>query len=94
MKDRSVYEIVTERVVALLEKGIVPWQKPWASSSGDCIPRNLVSRKPYRGLNVFLLHSMGYESPYWLTVKQAQELGGHVRKGEKACIVEVARSGG
>ena len=81
----TVYQVITDRVMALLEKGVVPWQKPWASA--QAMPRNLVSRKPYRGVNVFLLHAMSYESPFWLTFKQAQELGGHVRKGEKSCPV-------
>ena len=81
----SVYEQITERVMALLEKGTVPWRKPWNAQSG--LPRNLLSKKPYRGINVFLLHAMNYESPFWLTFRQAQELGGRVRKGEKACPV-------
>ncbi len=51
------------------------------------LPQNLVSRKPYRGVNVFMLHAMSYESPYWLTFKQAQAMGGNVRKGEHACPV-------
>jgi antirestriction protein ArdC len=84
-KRGSVYEEITERIVALLEKGTVPWRKPWKAQSG--LPRNLVSKKPYRGINVWLLHAMHYESPYWLTFHQAQELGGSVRKGEKACPV-------
>lgn len=87
MKDGNVYEIVTERIVALLEQGTIPWQKPWATNGEDCLPRNLVSKKAYRGVNVFLLHAMSYSSPFWLTYKQAQELGGNVRKGEKSCPV-------
>ena len=79
----SVYEIITERIIAMLEKGTVPWRKPWQAKAG--FPRNLVSGKPYRGINIFLLHAMNYESPFWLTFKQAQQLGGSVRKGEKAC---------
>ena len=51
------------------------------------LPQNLVSRKPYRGVNVFMLHAMSYESPFWLTFKQAKEMGGNVRKGEHACPV-------
>src|SRR5262245_50938590 len=84
MKD-SVYQVITDRVMALREQGTVPWQKPW--SGQEQAPRNLVSRKAYRGVNVFLLHALGYESPFWLSFKQAQELGGHVRKGEKSCPV-------
>ena len=88
VKDGNVYSVITERICALLEKGTIPWQKPWTTASaGDAMPRNLVSRKPYRGVNVFLLHAMNYASPYWLTFKQAQALGGNVRKGEKATPV-------
>jgi len=81
----SVYDRITERVMDLLNQGTVPWHKPWNVKRG--FPRNLVSGKAYRGINVFLLHSMHYESPFWLTFKQAQELGANVRKGEKACPV-------
>lgn len=84
MKD-AVFQLVTERILALLEKGFVPWHKPW--HGGAMLPRNLVSKREYRGVNVFLLHAMAYESPFWLTYKQAAELGGHVRKGERACPV-------
>jgi antirestriction protein ArdC len=84
-KRGSVYDQITERIIAMLEKGTVPWRKPWQAKAG--FPRNLVSGKPYRGINVFLLHAMSYESPFWLTFKQAKELGGTVRRGEKSCPV-------
>lgn len=80
-----VHQIITDRIIELLKKGTVPWQKPW--QGGEQLPRNLVSKKPYRGVNVFLLHAMSYESPYWLTYKQAQELGGNVKHGEHATPV-------
>lgn len=79
------HDRITERIVAILEQGTVPWHKPWSVSTG--LPRNLVSQKPYRGINVFLLMSMGYESPHWLTFRQAVQLGGTVKKGEKSCPV-------
>jgi antirestriction protein ArdC len=81
----AVYSIITDRVVSLLERGVVPWRRPWAGPEG--MPRNLVSDREYRGVNVFLLASAGYVSPHWLTFKQAQERGGSVRKGEKAMPV-------
>ncbi len=81
----DVYGIVTERIIGLLEQGVVPWQKPWRG--GEMAPRNLVSRKEYRGVNVFLLHAMGYQSPFWLTYRQAKELAGNVRQGERATPV-------
>jgi antirestriction protein ArdC len=80
-----VYQQITERIITLLAQGTVPWQKPWKARTG--LPRNLVSQKPYRGINVFLLLAMSYESPFWLTFRQALQLGGTVRKGEKSCPV-------
>jgi antirestriction protein ArdC len=74
----SVYSIVTEQILKQLESGVAPWHRPWTTR----IPKNLVSGRAYRGINVFLLASNGYGSPYWLTYKQATERGGHVRKGE------------
>jgi len=84
MKD-GVYQVITDRVIALLQQGTIPWHQPWHTNHQP--PANLISKKAYRGVNVFLLNSMSYTSPHWLTFKQAQELGGNVRKGEKACPV-------
>src|SRR6266498_3995423 len=81
----DAYQVITDRVITLLEQGVIPWQKPW--QSGDLMPRNLISKREYRGVNVFLLHAMSYESPFWLTFNQAKELGSTVRRGEKACPV-------
>ncbi len=80
----DVYAIVTEKIVNLLEQGIVPWRRPWVSTG---LPRNLVSKKPYRGVNLFLLSATKYVSPFWVTMRQANELGGSVRKGEHSQIV-------
>jgi antirestriction protein ArdC len=84
-KKVDVYEIVTERILAELEKGNVPWRRTW--SGGYEAPKNLKSRKAYRGINVFLLGLAGYASPWWLTFNQARDLGGSVRKGEKGSRV-------
>ena len=81
----QAYDRITERIIALLEQGTVPWHKPWKVRAEW--PRNLVTKKPYRGINVFLLATMNYESPWWLTFRQACQLGAWVRKGEKACMV-------
>jgi antirestriction protein ArdC len=74
----KVYEIITEKIIEKLEKGEVPWHQPWIGG----YPKNLISKKEYRGINVFLLGCQKYSSPYWVSYKQAQELGGNVRKGE------------
>jgi antirestriction protein ArdC len=68
-----------------MSASVVPWHKPWKASTG--LPRNLITNQPYRGINVFLLMSMSYESPHWLTFRQAIQLGGSVKKGEKACPI-------
>jgi antirestriction protein ArdC len=80
----DVYAIVTEKIIGLLEQGVVTWRRPWTSIG---LPRNLVSKKPYRGVNVFLLSASKYVSPFWLTYRQANELGGHVRKGEESTLI-------
>lgn len=60
---KDVYQVITDRILDLLQKGVVPWQKPWASNRQDYVPRNLASGKAYRGVNVFLLHAMNFGSP-------------------------------
>jgi len=79
----KVYEIITDRIIQELEKGIVPWRKPFTGLK----PANLISRKPYRGVNALLLGLMPYEKPFYLTYKQAIESGGNVRKGEHGHMV-------
>lgn len=79
----DVYQIVTEKITAQLEKGIVPWQRPWDASVGQ--PRNLDGRH-YRGINVLLLGLSGYDDPRWGTYKAISEKGGKVIKGEKGSI--------
>jgi len=83
----NVYQVITDRIISQLEQGVIPWHRPWASRGDAGIPRNLRTLKPYRGINVWLLMSAGFSSPYFLTYKQAQELGGNVRKGEKGLPV-------
>jgi antirestriction protein ArdC len=79
----TVPQIITENVIKQLEQGVAPWRKPWSTS----MPRNLISKRPYRGLNVFMLATQGYSSPYWLTFNQAKQLGAHVQQGEKSSLV-------
>jgi antirestriction protein ArdC len=75
----SVYEEVTHSVLADLENNTPPWIKNWQPH----LPHNLVSKREYRGVNVFLLWSRGFTSPSWLTSRQARALGGHIKKGSK-----------
>ncbi|MDF7827045.1 zincin-like metallopeptidase domain-containing protein, partial [Pontiellaceae bacterium B12227] len=78
--------MITDRIISRInETQELPWKKPWTSMS--LMPRNLVTKKNYRGVNVFLLHMLGYSSPYFLSFKQVTAMGGKVRKGEKSCPV-------
>jgi antirestriction protein ArdC len=79
----NVYEIVTSQIIESLESGVVPWRKPWSSA----MPCNLVSQKAYRGMNVFMLATAGFESKYWLTLNQANSLGGRIKAGSKSNLV-------
>lgn len=81
---RDLYQQVTDKIVAQIEAGALPWVKGW-STSGSMIPMNAVSERPYSGINVLLYWASlecGWSRPRFLTYKQATEAGGHVRKGE------------
>src|SRR5688500_5696881 len=80
----DVYQIVTDRIIELLEKGTVPWQKPWTDVG---IPMNAVSKRPYRGINLWLLLSLDYERNLFLTWDQIKKHGGSVNRNEKGQIV-------
>jgi len=73
------YDVITNRILALLEQGTVPWHRPWDSAMG--LPRNLVSQRAYRGINVWLLTATASPSPFWATFHQVTAAGGSVRKG-------------
>ena len=81
---------LTDTIVSALESGTVPWRKPW-TGIGIGGHLSVATGKPYRGINQLTLAlraaSEGYFSPYWLTYRQAQELGGNVRKGSKGTHV-------
>ena len=81
----DIYQQVTDRIISQLEQGVVPWKSPYFSKVG--FPRNFSSGKAYQGINVFLLGSLRFTSPYFLTFIQAKELGGHIRKGEHGSFV-------
>ena len=80
----DVFTIINNRIIELLEKGTVPWKQPWKSAGP---PRNMISGRSYRGLNILLLASLNYTSNLFLTLKQVNELGGRVKKGEHSSPV-------
>jgi antirestriction protein ArdC len=93
---QDIYEKITNQIVAELEKGVRPWNKPWkADHAAGWISRPLrANGAAYRGINVVVLWTeavrKGFATPIWMTFKQAQELGAHVRKGEQGSPVVYA----
>src|SRR5512132_1269624 len=83
---RDIYRESTEAVLAALERGTIPWRQPWSAQQG-IPPRNAASGRPYRGLNFLHLALAGYESPWWLTFKQAKDRGACVRRGSHAMTI-------
>src|SRR5260221_2036291 len=81
----DVYQEVTDRTLAALDQGTVPWRQPWITANGR--PRSMSTRKPYRGVNVMLLGMSGHGSAWWGTYRQIAELGGQVRKGERSTMI-------
>ena len=82
---RDPWQLVTGLILHHLENGVVPWRCPWNRAVGR--PRNFHTGKPYQGVNLLLLGCRSFASPYWLTIHQANQLGGRVRKGEHGSIV-------
>lgn len=93
---QDIYTRITAQIIADLETGVRPWVKPWnAEHAAGRITRPLRHNgQPYAGVNILSLwcaaSALGFSSPIWMTFKQAQELGGHVRKGEKGSPVVYA----
>ena len=90
-KEFNIYDYVTNTILAALEAGTVPWRQCWTGESlGVPLPLSATG-EAYRGINVLMLwvqaHEKGYCSPTWMTYKQARDLGGQVRKGEKSTTV-------
>jgi antirestriction protein ArdC len=86
----DLYAEVSARIVAELEAGAAPWVKPLSATAGANTPCNAATNRPYSGCNVVLLwmaQAAGYRTPRYLTFKQAQELGGNVRRGERGVTV-------
>ncbi len=95
---RDFYQEITDKVVAALERGVRPWQKSWTAKAGSVTPGLQLplrfNGEPYSGVNVIVLWSeaatKGFSGARWMTFKQALDLGGAVRKGEKGSPVVYA----
>lgn len=87
---RDFRQEVTDSIVSMIERGVAPWQKPWEPTSR--LPFNPTTEKSYRGGNALHLMAIAanktYSDPRWLTYKQAEQNGWHVKKGEKGAHIE------
>ena len=97
-RDRTgLYSEITDKIIAALEAGRVPWVQPWKTAAANAplaMPRNAATQRRYSGVNVLILWSevieRGFTGQSWLTYRQALGLGGNVRKGERGIIVVYA----
>ncbi len=93
----SLYQEITDRIIAELEAGRVPWVQPWGTAAAKAplaMPQNATTGRRYSGINVLILWGAviehGFAGQSWLTFRQALGLGGHVRKGERGTTVVYA----
>jgi antirestriction protein ArdC len=97
-RDRtSLYQEITDKIIAELEAGRVPWVQPWGTSAAKAslaMPKNAATQRRYSGINVLILWATvidrGFSAQSWLTFRQALGLGGNVRKGEHGTTVVYA----
>lgn len=90
---RDLYIEITDSIIRAMENGVSPWEKPWADGGTGSLPLRY-NGQAYQGINTLILwgkaFDAGFTSSYWMTYKQANELGGQVRKGEKSTTVVFA----
>jgi antirestriction protein ArdC len=93
----SLYTEITDKIIAELEAGRIPWVQPWGTAAIKAplaMPRNASTQRGYAGINVLILWGSviehGFSGQSWLTFRQALGLGGHVRKGERGTTVVYA----
>jgi antirestriction protein ArdC len=85
-----IRQTVTDKIVSIMESGTTKGGPRWTQSAGHGLPRNAQTGQHYRGINVLLLWAEAAEKGFgtndWLTYKQAEAIGGQVRKGEKSVM--------
>ena len=97
-RDRtSLYQEITDKIIAELEAGRVPWVQPWGTAAAKAslnVPKNAATHRHYSGINVLILWGAvierGFGTQNWLTFRQALGLGGNVRKGEHGTTIVYA----
>lgn len=92
----AIAEMINNKIIEALEKGTIPWKKPWKTIA----PRNLATNHVYQGINLLLLSLTNHASPYFLTFKQLQYIGGSLKQGTKGYqvvywkVIEYSRDNG
>jgi antirestriction protein ArdC len=93
----NLYDEITDKIIAELEAGRVPWVQPWGTAAAKAqlaMPKNASTVRQYSGINILILWGVviehGFAGQSWLTFRQALSLGGHVRKGERGTTVVYA----
>lgn len=95
-KTLDVYDEITNKIILSLEKGVLPWSKPWITQGDNnfnvsSLPYNATTGKCYSGINILCLWMSAFENGFlrnaWLSYKQAEALGGNVRKGERSTLI-------
>jgi antirestriction protein ArdC len=97
-QDRAnLYDEITDKIIAELETGRVPWVQPWGTAAAKAplaMPNNAATGRQYGGINILMLWGAvidhGFAGQSWLTFRQALSLGGYVRKGERGTTVVYA----
>lgn len=84
LNTKDVFAIVNTLIIQQLEQDVIPWKQTWRNLGP---PRNLITGRPYRGINHLLLGFLNYASNEFLTFRQVKDLGGSVKKGEKAHLI-------
>lgn len=87
MSKKALFEIVAEKLIEDMKKGVSPFQMPWNSDASYAKPFNPITDKAYRGINSVWLMMQGFQDPRWMTFKQAQSKGWMVEKGAKASVI-------
>ena len=89
IQKRDFYQDITNQIIEQLESGTIPWLKPWkdGKNADPSMPYNAASKRAYNGVNVLILWGSNYHSNGWVTFKQALDLGGKVKKGEKGTLI-------
>lgn len=84
LSQNELRQQITDKIVAGLKAGKMPWRKPWSLDPNCGFPKNVVTKKAYQGINVLLLGLSDFKSRWWGTFNQWNSVGARIRKGEKA----------